>query len=140
MRHGAAEADDRVDALPREHPERGGVRRVAADEVDDDVDAGAVRQLARGARDVRVLAEHLVRAELAREPPAALVGVDATTFEAPSTRTSCRPTCPTPPMPITAAVLPGSRRGTSFLTAWYAVMPASACGATAAGSTPPAAG
>ena len=48
--------------------------------------------------------------------------------------------CPTPPMPITATVLPGWRRGTSFLTAWYAVMPASECGATSAGSTPSGSG
>ena len=44
--------------------------------------------------------------------------------------------CPTPPTPITAAVDPGARRGRSLLTAWYAVIPASECGATAAGSTP----
>ena len=76
VRRSAAVADDRVDALPREHSERGGVRRVGADEVDHDVDARAVRQLARGARDVRLLAEDLVRAELARQAAAALVGVD----------------------------------------------------------------
>ena len=44
--------------------------------------------------------------------------------------------CPTPPTPMTAVVEPGARRGRSFLTAWYAVIPASACGATSAGSTP----
>ena len=42
---------------------------------------------------------------------------------------------PTPPTPIRTALVPGSSRGRSFLTAWYAVMPASAWGATAAGST-----
>ena len=41
--------------------------------------------------------------------------------------------CPTPPTPMTAAVVPGASRGRSLLTAWYAVIPASACGATSAG-------
>ena len=119
VRDRAAVADDRVDALPREHPERGGVRLVGADEVDDDVDAGAVRQLSRGARDVRLLAEDLVGAELAREPAAPLVGVDrdhpggaehADELErrcARPRRRRSRPPC-----------FPGSRRGTSFFTAW----------------------
>ena len=37
---------------------------------------------------------------------------------------------PTPPTPITAEVVPGVRRVWSRLTAWIAVRPASACGAT----------
>ena len=34
---------------------------------------------------------------------------------------------------MTAAVVPGASRGASRFTAWYAVIPASACGATSAG-------
>ena len=52
------------------------MRLVGADEVEDDVGAGAVGRLADGVGDVVLLAEHLVGAELLREPAAPLVGVD----------------------------------------------------------------
>ena len=72
----AVVADDRVEAALRQHLQAGRVRLVAADEVDHDVGSRSVRQLPHLARDVVPLAEHLVGAELAREPPAPLVGVD----------------------------------------------------------------
>jgi hypothetical protein len=43
---------------------------------------------------------------------------------------------PTPPTPSTTAVVPGRARWAMRRTAWKAVMPASACGATSAGSSP----
>src|SRR5256885_450939 len=43
---------------------------------------------------------------------------------------------PTPPTPMIAVVVPGTSRGRSFFTAWYAVIPASECGATAWGVDP----
>ena len=64
----------------------------------------------------------------------------ATTVPAPSTFTSWSAMCPTPPTPITAVVVPGTSRWTSPLTAWYAVIPASECGATSTGSTPAGSG
>ena len=85
------------------------MRLVGADEVDHDVGARAVRRLAHRVRDAVPLAEHLVGAELAREPPAALVGVDRDDrADAPRTRRSWSAMWPTPPTPIRAAVVPGT--------------------------------
>ena len=99
VRHHAAVADDRVDALPREHFERSAVRRVGADEVDT-TSTPAPFVSSRAARDVRLLAEDLVRAELARQA-AALVGVDG---DHPGRRARGRAAgrCARPPTPITA--------------------------------------
>ena len=43
---------------------------------------------------------------------------------------------PTPPTPSSTAVEPGTARCARRRTAWYAVKPASAWGATSTGSTP----
>ena len=52
------------------------MRRVGGDEVEHDVRARAARQLAHRAGDVVLVAEHLVGAELPRQPPPPLVRVD----------------------------------------------------------------
>ena len=41
----------------------------------------------------------------------------------------CTPTCPSPPTPITTAVLPGASFGQERRMAWYGVSPASVSGA-----------
>src|SRR3990170_1378099 len=75
-RDGAAVPDDRVDPAPRQHLETRLVCLVGADEVEDDVGAAPASQLADRAGGVFLLAEHLVGAELTREPAPPLVGVD----------------------------------------------------------------
>ena len=92
--------------------------RVGTHEVEDDVGAGAVRCLTHGVRDVGLLAEHLVRAELAREPAPALIRVDPDDRPASENSDELEPDVPDTPDPMTAVVDPGTRRGSSFLTAW----------------------
>jgi hypothetical protein len=51
-----------------------------------------------------------------------------------SARSTCTPTCPSPPTPMTTQRDPGASRAAAFLAARYAVIPASANGATSLGS------
>ena len=81
--------------------------RVGPDEVEHDVGTDAVRRLAHGVGDIGLIAQHLVCAELAREPAPALVRVDPDDRPAPENANELDPMCPTPPTPMTAVVSRG---------------------------------
>ena len=73
--HGAAVADHGVRAAAREQRERCRVRRVGADEVEDEIRAAAAGQFPHGLRRISGI-DDAIGAELPCERAPALVGVD----------------------------------------------------------------
>ena len=115
----AAVADQREDAAAREQLEPEVVRALGADDVEDDVRAGAGGQLADRSGDVLRGAQHLVRSELACERASALVRVDrddrARSEHAQELEGDVADTADPD---HDRAVVPEPSCGTSFLTAW----------------------
>ena len=130
-RRACRQSDHGVDPTLREHRHRRRVRLVGPDEVEDDVGANAIR----GVADV-VEGRHNESAPSSVASARRRSSVSTATIAEPlRTRTSCSAMCPTPPMPISAVVVP-ARAAAADAHRVVAVSPASACGATSAGSTP----